>query len=101
MWWLVFEEGDVDLCMKRTGFEVDLRVETDVRTLTDVWMGQTKLQQALDNGTLQLEGGRETRSVFRRCFDPHPLARMPQWPWPSLSPTQLGDARTGKDLEPR
>jgi DNA-binding HxlR family transcriptional regulator len=101
MWWLVFEEGDVDLCMKRTGFEVDLRVETDVRTLTDVWMGQTKLQQALDNGTLQLEGGRETRSVFRRCFDPHPLARMPQWPWPSLSPTQLGDAHTGKDLEPR
>src|SRR5688572_30476002 len=39
IWWLVFEEGDVDLCIKPPGFDVDLRVQTDLRTLTDVWMG--------------------------------------------------------------
>jgi DNA-binding HxlR family transcriptional regulator len=100
-WWLVFDQGEVDLCIKRPGFDVDLQVETNVRTLTEVWMGQLKLQKAIDSGALQLEGGRETRSVFRRCFDPHPLARMPEWPWPTLSPTQLGDARNGKDLKPQ
>ena len=101
IWWLVFEEGDVDLCIKPPGFDVDLRVQTDLRTLTDVWMGQKKLKEAIDAGALQLEGARETCSLFRLCFDPHPLARMPQWPWPTLSPTQLGDARTGEHLEPQ
>jgi DNA-binding HxlR family transcriptional regulator len=101
LWWLVFEEDEVDLCIKRTGFDIDLRVDTDVKTLTDVWMGQLKLQHAIDSGALRLEGDREHVNLFRRCFDPHPLARMPQWPWPTLSPTQLGDARRGRDLKPR
>jgi DNA-binding HxlR family transcriptional regulator len=90
LWWLVFDQGDVDLCIKRPGFDIDLRVDTDVRTLTDVWMGQTTLHKALDAGTVQIEGPRHLRSVFRRCFDPHPLARMPSWPWPTLSPSRLG-----------
>lgn len=101
LWWLVFDEGDVDLCIKRPGFTVDLRVDTNVRTLTDIWMGQMKLQRAIESEALRLEGGREHCSLFRRCFDPHPLARMPQWPWPTLSPTQLGGARTGADLKPK
>jgi DNA-binding HxlR family transcriptional regulator len=100
-WWLVFDEGDVDLCIKRPGFDIDLRVNTDVKTLTDIWMGLTKLADAVDAGALELEGARDVCSLFRKCFDPHPLARMPEWPWPTLSPTQLGDARTGGQLEPR
>ncbi len=89
LWWLVFDEGDVDLCIKRPGFEVDLKVETNVRTLTDIWMGLTKLSQAIDREDLRLDGGSEHCNLFRRCFDPHPLTRMPQWPWPTMSPTQL------------
>jgi DNA-binding HxlR family transcriptional regulator len=94
-WWLVFDKGDVDLCIKRPGFEVDLRVDTDARTLTSVWMGQMSLAQAMDKELLHLDGARNQCQLFRRCFDPHPLAQMPQWPWPTLSPTQLGEARAG------
>ena len=101
LWWLVFDKDDIDLCIKRPGFDVDLEIDTNVRTLTDLWMGQAKLQAALDSGALRMEGGREHTALFRRCFDPHPLARMPRWPWPTLSPTQLGDARSGKHLKPR
>lgn len=92
LWWLVFEQEGVDLCIKRPGFDIDLRVDTDVRTLTDVWMGQTSLRHALDAGALQLEGARDARSLFRRCFAPHPLARMPRWPWPTLSPSRIDEA---------
>jgi hypothetical protein len=95
----VFDEGDVDLCIKRTGFDIDLRVNTDLKTMTDVWMGQTKLKDAIDSGALVLEGSREATSLFRMCFDPHPLARMPECPWPSLSPTQLANDRNGEDKE--
>jgi DNA-binding HxlR family transcriptional regulator len=100
-WWLVFDEGDVDLCLKRPGFDIDLRVNTDVKTLTDIWMGQVKLKDALDSEALTLEGAREVCSLFRACFDPHPLARMPEWPWPTLSPTQLANTGTGEAREPQ
>jgi DNA-binding HxlR family transcriptional regulator len=39
-WWLVVEpEGEVDLCWTDPGFEVDLWIETDLRTMTAIWMG--------------------------------------------------------------
>ena len=101
LWWLVFDEGDVDLCIKRTGFDIDLRVDTHVKTMTEIWMGQMKLKEAIEREAVRLEGAPQHRSLFSRCFDPHPLARMPAWPWPTLSPTQLGEAHTADKLEPR
>lgn len=39
-WWLVVEpNGDVDLCWSDPGFEVDLYVTVDLRTMTAIWMG--------------------------------------------------------------
>ena len=39
-WWLVVERhGEVDLCWSDPGFDVDLYVSTDLRTMTAIWMG--------------------------------------------------------------
>ena len=39
-WWLVVEpDGEVDLCWSDPGFEIDLYVTTDLRTMTAIWMG--------------------------------------------------------------
>jgi DNA-binding HxlR family transcriptional regulator len=41
-WWLVVErQGEVDLCWSDPGFDVDLYVSTDLRTMTAIWMGLT------------------------------------------------------------
>lgn len=55
-WWLVMEEGQTDLCLTDPGHEVDVRVRTDVRTLTEVWMGDLAIGAALRAGDLRLEG---------------------------------------------
>lgn len=55
-WWLVIDEGDVDVCMKDPGHEVDLQVVTTVRTLTAVWMGDLGLGQAIRSKQLNLSG---------------------------------------------
>ncbi len=48
-WWLVIEpEGDVDLCWADPGFEVDLYVSTDLRTMTAIWMGVTDVKSEAD-----------------------------------------------------
>lgn len=55
-WWLVVRGGDVDVCMKDPGYDVDLDVLTDIRTLTGVWMGDIGLGQALRDRRIRLSG---------------------------------------------
>jgi len=55
-WWLVVEDGDVDVCMKDPGHEIDLKLVTDVRTLTAVWMGDIGLGQAIRSKQIKLAG---------------------------------------------
>jgi DNA-binding HxlR family transcriptional regulator len=55
-WWLVINDGEVDVCMKDPGHEIDLQVLTDVKTLTGVWMGDFGLGQALRDGRITLVG---------------------------------------------
>jgi DNA-binding HxlR family transcriptional regulator len=48
-WWLVVEkDGEVDLCWSDPGFDVDLYVSTDLRTMTAIWMGLTTVVKERD-----------------------------------------------------
>jgi DNA-binding HxlR family transcriptional regulator len=55
-WWLVVQDGEVDACMKDPGHDVDLKIMTDLRTLTGVWMGDIGLGQALRDRRIRLDG---------------------------------------------
>jgi DNA-binding HxlR family transcriptional regulator len=63
-WWLVSEDSAVDLCVKDPGYEVDLFVHSDVRTMTAVWIGNMRLAQAMESGRLEVEGPRQLRARF-------------------------------------
>jgi DNA-binding HxlR family transcriptional regulator len=57
-WWLVVEPGgEVDLCSSDPGFEVDLYVTTDLRTMTAIWMGLTTVAGAAPR--IALDGRRD------------------------------------------
>ncbi len=58
-WWLLVEDGEVDVCMKDPGYQIDLELLTDVRTLTGVWMGDVDLGQALRDRRIRLSGAPE------------------------------------------
>jgi len=52
----VLERREVDLCFKDPGFQVDVVVSADLRTLTRVWMGDVRLAEAVRAGLIRLEG---------------------------------------------
>ena len=58
LWWLVTENDETDLCQSDPGYEVDLYLSTDLRTMTEVWLGRIPLQRALRDGTIELLGDR-------------------------------------------
>lgn len=56
VWWLVIEDGEVDLCQSDPGYDVDLYVTTDVPTMARVWAGKDNLKRALDCEAIELHG---------------------------------------------
>lgn len=56
-WWLLIEpDHEVDLCSADPGFDVDLYVATDLRAMTEVWMGYTTFKRATNDGRLLITG---------------------------------------------
>lgn len=56
-WWLLVEPGaSVDLCSVDPGFDVDLYVSTDLRTMTAIWMGLDTVRAALSDRRMMLTG---------------------------------------------
>ena len=59
-WWLIVQPGmEVDLCSVDPGFDVDLYLATDLRTMTEIWMGYTPIARAKREGRLTVTGSRE------------------------------------------
>ena len=76
-WWLVVEPGQpVDLCSVDPGFDVDLYVATDLRSLTEIWMGHRTVAEARDAGKLLLTGSRELEAAMQRWLGLSPFAKV-------------------------
>lgn len=65
-WWLVVEpENGVDLCSVDPGFDVDLYVSSDLKTMTAIWMGYETVRSALNRQRLHLTGDRKLASSMQ------------------------------------
>ncbi len=73
-WWLVIEDGAVDLCSVDPGFDVDLWAESDLRTMTAIWMGLEEVAFAREAGRLSLEGDRRLAARMQRWLGLSPFA---------------------------
>ena len=57
-WWLVVTEDEIDLCVNDPGKEVDVHFTSAVRTMADIWMGDTTYKKASREGHLKIVGDR-------------------------------------------
>ena len=76
LFWLINEEGTVDLCLTDPGFDVDLDVRSDVASMTRVWLGDLALDRAVSDGLIELEGDQELSRRFRAWLQLSPFAAV-------------------------
>ncbi len=81
-WWLVIEPAGrdentrgTDLCYTDPGFEVDLYVECDLRTMTAIWMGFTTVADEIRAGHLVMTGEARLRDSMQRWLGLSPFAK--------------------------
>jgi len=74
-WWLLIDpETGVDLCAVDLGFEVDLYVSTDLRSMTAIWMGVDTVRAALASNRMHLTGDRELAAAMQTWLGLSPFA---------------------------
>jgi hypothetical protein len=56
LWWLVVTDDGVDICLKDPGHEVDLFVQTRLKTMTQIWIGDMSVSKARREKRLNLSG---------------------------------------------
>jgi DNA-binding HxlR family transcriptional regulator len=65
-YWLIVEPGsETDLCIVDPGFDVDLYLTADLRTMTEIWLGYTAIARALEDGHLVLTGSSKLAADLR------------------------------------
>jgi DNA-binding HxlR family transcriptional regulator len=75
-WWLlVSAEQGVELCGVDPGYDVDLYVATDLRTMTAIWMGVDRVSAARADGRLLLTGERRLADSMQTWLGLSPFAR--------------------------
>ncbi len=78
-WWLIVAPGaETDICSVDPGFEVDLYVATDLRTMTAIWMGADTTAAAQDADRMVLTGDRGLARDMQSWLGLSPFARGPQ-----------------------
>ena len=55
-WWMVVQGNEIDLCVKDPGKEIDVYFTTTVKTMAEVWMGDSTYKKAIANDGLKLVG---------------------------------------------
>jgi len=74
-WWLIVApDRSVDLCNVDPGFDVDLYVHTDLRTMTMIWMGLTTVARAADSDRLSMIGDRALAGSMQNWLGLSPFA---------------------------
>jgi hypothetical protein len=66
----------VDLCSVDPGFDVDLYVSTDLRTMTAIWMGLDTVRDARRTERLMLTGDRQLISDMQAWLGLSPFAKQ-------------------------
>lgn len=76
LWWLIVEPKEgVDLCSVDPGFDVDLYVSVDLRTMTSIWMGLDTVRAAVASSRMMLTGNRQLASAMQSWLGLSPFAK--------------------------
>ena len=74
-WWLVVENGEVDLCGVDPGYEVDLYVRSSLHSMTSVWMGATTLKDEIEASNIVLTGDKAVARSMHQWLGLSPFAK--------------------------
>ena len=75
-WWLVSENGEIDLCLNNPGYDVDIMIKCLLKTMTAIWICQRPFCDAVRKGDIKVLGDSKLTSKLQDWLRTSPLARL-------------------------
>ncbi len=79
-WWLLLDDGKIELCAQHPGRTEDVTLTCTLRTLSEIFVGNTPLKAALNAERLQVEGPQKLVRHMHRWLVLSPFAQVPVAP---------------------
>lgn len=67
-WWLVINNGELDLCRTDPGHDINLHIRCDLKCLTQIWMGDISMHKAIRENKLKLDGDSNLKKSMKDWF---------------------------------
>jgi DNA-binding HxlR family transcriptional regulator len=74
-WWLVIDNGMVDLCLVDPGHDIDLLVTGSLRAMTAIWMGLSTVDKEVNGGNIDLAGDPAIARSMQKWLGLSPFAK--------------------------
>lgn len=58
-WWIVIDNGEIDLCFEDTGHDSDIIITTTLNTMTQIWLGYEDLNDMVEKRKVKMLGSRK------------------------------------------
>lgn len=78
--WLIFEEGEVELCIRDNDYVVDVQLEVSARDLVKIYLGWSSFSEAVEKGELILRGAKQLTDLTTKWFGFSRLADINKQP---------------------
>ena len=87
-WWLISENGEIDLCLNDPGYDVDIVIRCSLKTMTEIWTCQRRFNDAVKRRTVDVKGDSRLANRLQDWLRSSALSRLgAQRKSPSLNPS--------------
>lgn len=73
-WWLVANDGDIDICTENPGKDVDLYITSTLRLLVEIWEGDIEIKTAQREELLKTQGDRQLTKTIASWMGINPYS---------------------------
>ncbi|NKZ11407.1 helix-turn-helix transcriptional regulator [Mycolicibacterium septicum DSM 44393] len=77
-WWLTVSDGQADVCDFDPGYDVAGTVQTNLRTLIEIWRGDAGWARAVLDGSIALSGSADVRRAIPKWLGQSTAAAIPR-----------------------
>jgi len=75
-WWLVTENGEIDLCLNNPGYDVDIVIKCSLKTMTEIWICQQHFRDAVKKGDIKVLGDSKLTNKLQDWLRSSQLAKL-------------------------
>lgn len=76
VWWLVSENGEIDLCLDDPGYNIDVVIKCSLKTMTEVWTCQQGFKDAVKKGDIKVMGDSKLTRKLQDWLRSSPLSKL-------------------------